>query len=78
MLSDQNYVRKTKNLDQTINSNQHFIPNAQLKWKHLKYEIRKFTINHFKKLAQERKENKALLENKLKELEGNLNMEDNI
>ena len=44
----------------------------------LKYEIRKFTINYFKKLAKERKENKTLLESKLKELEGNLNTEDNI
>ena len=44
----------------------------------MKYEIRKFTINYFKKLAKERKENKTLLENKVKELEGNLNTEDNI
>ena len=36
-------------------------------------EIRKCTINYFKKLAKEQKENKTLLENKLKELEGNLN-----
>ena len=41
-------------------------------------EIRKCTINYFKKLAKEQKENKTLLENKLKELEGNLNTEDNI
>ena len=63
---------------QTFHSNQNFIPNAQLKWELLKYEIRKFTINYSKKLAKERKENKTLLENKLKELEGNLNTEDNI
>ena len=69
---------KNKNLIQTFHSNQNFIPNAQLKWELLKYEIRKFTINYFKKLAKERKENKTLLENKLKELEGNLNTEDNI
>ena len=43
----------------------------------LKYEILKFTINYSKKLAKEQKENKTL-ENKLKELEGNLNTEDNI
>ena len=40
-------------------------------------EIRKCTINYFKKLAKEQKENKTL-ENKLKELEGNFNTEDNI
>ena len=78
LLSDQNYVTKTKNLIQTFHSNQNFISNAQLKWELLKYEIRKFTINYSKKLAKEHKENKTLLENKLKELEGNLNTEDNI
>ena len=57
---------------------QNFIPNVQLKWELLKYEIRNFTIDYSKKLAKERKENKTLLENKLKELEGNLNTEDNI
>ena len=35
-------------------------------------------MNYSNKLAKERKENKALLENKLKELEDNLNAEDNI
>ena len=46
----------------------------QLKLELLKYEIRKFTINY----SKEWEENKILLENKLKELEGNLKMEDNI
>ena len=78
LLSDQNYVTKTKNLIQTFHSNQNFITNAQLKWELLKYKIWKFIINYSKKLAKERKENKTLLENKLKELEGNLNTEDNI
>ena len=78
MLSDENYVTKTKKLIQAFLNNQNFIPNAQLKWEHLKYEIRKFTINYYKKLTKERKENKTLLENKLKELEGNLKTEDNI
>ena len=44
----------------------------------MKYKIREFTINYSKKLGKEQKENKTLLENKLKELEGNLNTEDNI
>ena len=78
LLSDQNYVTKTKNLIQTFHSNQKFTPNAQLKWELLKYQIQKFTMNYSKKLAKERRENKTLLENKLKELEGNLNAEDNI
>ena len=78
LLSDQNYVTKTKSLIQTFHSNQNLILNAQLKWELLKYKIRKFTINYSKKLAKEFKENKTLLENKLKKLEGNLNTEDNI
>ena len=44
----------------------------------MKYENRKFTINYSKKLAKERKENKTLLESKLKKVGGNLNTEDNI
>ena len=78
LLSDQNYVRKTKHLIQTFDSNQKFIPNAQLQWELLKYEIRKFTIKYSKNLAKKRKVNKTFLETKLKELEGNLNTEDNI
>ena len=78
LLSDQNYVRKTKNLIQTFHSKQIFIPNARLKWELLKYEIRKFTFKYSKKIAKERKENRILSENKLKELGGNLNTEDSI
>ena len=44
----------------------------------LKYESQKFTVKYSKNLAKERKKNRPLLENKLKELEGNLNTEDNI
>ena len=36
------------------------------------------TIKYSKKLAKEQKENKTLLENKLKKLKGNLNTEDSI
>ena len=43
-----------------------------------KYGIQKFTCNYSKKLVKEQKESKTLLKNKLKELEGNLNTEDNI
>ena len=78
MRSHQNYVIKIKNLIQTFHRNQNFISNAQLKWELLKYEIQKFIINYSKKLAKERKQNKILLENKLKTLEGDLITEDNI
>ena len=53
MLSDQNYVTKTKNLIQTFQTNQNFIPNAQLDWELLKYEIRKFTTTYSTILATE-------------------------
>ena len=43
----------------------------------MKYEIQNFTIDYSKKLAKEGKK-KTLLENKLKELEVNLNTEDNV
>ena len=78
LLSDQNYVTKTKSLIQIFHSNQNFFLNAQLKWELLKYKIRKFIINYSKKFAKEWKQNKTLLENELKELEGNLNTEDDI
>ena len=44
--SDQNYVRKIKYLIHIFYSNQSFIPNAELKWKLLKYEIRKITVKY--------------------------------
>ena len=72
-------LQKQKNIIQTFHSHQNFIPNAQLKRKLLKYKIQKFTIKYSKKKnAKKRKENKTLLGNKLKELEGNLNTQDNI
>ena len=52
LLSDQNYVTKTKNLIQTFHSNENLIPNAQLKWELLKYEIQKFTINYIQKTCK--------------------------
>ena len=52
LVSDQNYVTKTKNFVQTFHSNLNFIPNAQFKWELLKYEIRKFTINYSKKFEK--------------------------
>ena len=44
----------------------------------MKYEIQNFTIDYSKKLVKERKENETLLENKLKELDVNLNTKDNV
>ena len=44
----------------------------------MKYKIQNFTIDYSKKLVKEQKENKTLLENKLKELKVNLNTKDNV
>ena len=44
----------------------------------MEYKIQKFTIKYSTKLAKEQKENKALVDNKLKVLESNLNTEDSI
>ena len=44
----------------------------------MKSKIQKLTIKYSKNLAEKRKEDRTLLDNKLKQLEGNLNTEDNI
>ena len=46
-------LQKQKNIIQTFHSHQNFIPNAQLKWKLLKYKIQKFTIKYSKKKCKE-------------------------
>ena len=61
LLSDQNCVWKIKNLIQTIQSTENFIPNAQLKRELLKYEIQKWPLNIKKKLVKQWKENRTLL-----------------
>ena len=43
--------------------------NSQLKWKPLKYEIRKFTISYCKQPTKKDKQERNYLENKLKNLE---------
>ena len=48
-----------------------------MKWGFLKYEIRKFTIDYSKTAAKIRKKHKIDLEQKLKNLENNLNSEEN-
>ena len=48
-----------------------------MKWEFLKYEIWKFTIDYSKKAAKVRKQQKIILEQKLKTLEINLTSEEN-
>ena len=48
-----------------------------MKWKFLKYEIRKLTIDYPKTAAKIRKQNKIDLEHKLKNIENNFTSEEN-
>ena len=49
----------------------------QIKWKLLKYEIRKFATTFSRKISQNTKRSQCELEKKQKELESNLNSEVN-
>ena len=52
--------------------------NVQLKWKLLKYEIRKFTNDYTKSKAKERRKHHALLESEFEKLENNLESSENL
>ena len=54
------------------------IRDLQFRWESLKYEIRKFSIDLSKLQAQNTKNEKMLLENKLKKLENNTNYNKNL
>ena len=55
-----------------------FEEKPQTQWESLKYEIRKFSMAFSKKKSKEKRENLAPLEGKLKELELNLNCDENL
>ena len=54
-----------------------FKEKPQARWEFLKFEIRKFYVAFSKKKVKEKRENLARLEGKLKELEQNLNCDEN-
>ena len=54
------------------------LSNRQLKWEHLKYEVRKFTINYTKQIAKEKRQRRIKLENQLKIPKKNLDELDNL
>ena len=54
------------------------IRDLQFRWEFLKYEIRKFSIDLSKLQAQNTKNEKMFLENKLKKLENNTNYNKNL
>ena len=53
------------------------IRDLRVRWKFLKYEIRKFSIEFSKLQAENTKKEKLFLENKLKKLENNTNYTEN-
>ena len=69
-------LRKWKKLLKINNSNK-FIENIQAKWEFLKYEIRKYTIDYSKTIPKKGNKQRINLALKLKNLESNLNSEEN-
>ena len=55
-----------------------FEEKPQAQWEFLKYEIRKFSMAFSKEKSKEKRENLARLEGNLKELELNLNCDENL
>ena len=69
LIKDQNYINEIKNFICNFNTKNDCDISQQLKWKFLKYEIRKFTIHYTKVLVKERKQKISNLESELKKLE---------
>ena len=66
LIKDQKYVNEIKDLIRNFDTKNDCNFSRQLKWKFLKYEIRKFTIHYTKGLAKERKQNILNLDSELK------------
>ena len=75
LTSNDDSVQKMKNQISEIICmlDQDKITDKHLRWKFLKYEIRKFPINFSKKLVKEENKDRNSLEKELKKLEKNLN-----
>ena len=52
LTKDQNYIIEIKKLIRNFCTKKKFLFNLQLKWKFIKYEVRKFTINYTKHIAK--------------------------
>ena len=77
LTKDQNYITEIKKLIRNFSNENESLFNHQLKWKLVKYEVRKFTIKYKKHVAKEKRQQRTNLENQLKKLEGKLD-EDNL
>ena len=80
LISDENFTERLKNfvekLKDHFNSENSF--DDQVKWEYMKFEIRKFTISSSKIRAKNKRKIKNDLENKLKDLENDLNKLDKL
>ena len=77
LVHDEFYVENMKKLITKFNTSNEFLKDARMKWKFLKHEIRKLTIDYPKTAAKIRKQNKIDLEHKLKNIENNFTSEEN-
>ena len=74
LLEDERYTTDIKNNIMKWHSECPQFNNRQ-KWEYIKYQIRKYSIEHSKKLAKEKKDLTVKLEQRVQELEMNLNQE---
>ena len=75
-ISQKNLKNFFENLKEDLNSENSF--DEQVKWEYMKFEIRKFTISYSKISAKDNRKIKHDLENKLKDLENDLNNYDKL
>ena len=68
LTKDQNYIIEIKKLIRNFSNENECL----LKWEHLNYEVRKFTIKYTEYVAKEKQQPRTNLENQLKNLEGKL------
>ena len=58
LIKDQNYITEIKKLLRSFCTTNESLYNRQLKWELLKYEVRKFTFNYTKQVAEEKRSEK--------------------
>ena len=56
LTKSKNYITEIKELICSFCTTNESLFNRQLKWEHLKYEVRKFTINYTKQIAKEKRQ----------------------
>ena len=75
---DSTYVHLIKNHIASFHHDYISVTDHQVKWELLKYSIRKATIEYTKKVAKERRKRKDELEYRLRQLEKNIHVEENL